>query len=132
MTVDYELDGHIAVITINRPEARNAVNGDVAEGIEAAVDQLEDDDEAWVGIITGARTDKGFIFSAGADLKEMTTDAGGHDDEEGRLRRARAAGADEADHRRGRRARAGRRHRDRPGLRPGGRVHAPPCSASPR
>ena len=77
VTVDYELDGHIAVITINRPEARNAVNRDVAEGIEAAVDRLEDDDEAWVGIITGARTDKGFIFSAGADLKAMTTDAGG-------------------------------------------------------
>ena len=77
MTIDYELDGHIAVITINRPEARNAVNRDVAEGIEAAVDRLEDDDEAWIGIITGARTDKGFIFSAGADLKAMTTDAGG-------------------------------------------------------
>ena len=77
MTVDYELDGHIAVITINRPEARNAVNRDVAEGMEAAIDRLEDDDEAWIGIITGARTEKGFIFSAGADLKAMTTDAGG-------------------------------------------------------
>ena len=77
MTIDYELDGHIAVITINRPEARNAVNRDVAEGIEAAIDRLEEDDEAWIGIITGARTDKGFIFSAGADLKAMTTDAGG-------------------------------------------------------
>jgi enoyl-CoA hydratase len=77
MTVDYELDGHIAVITINRPEARNAVNRDVAEGMEAAIDRLEEDDEAWVGIITGARTEKGWIFSAGADLKAMTTDAGG-------------------------------------------------------
>jgi enoyl-CoA hydratase/carnithine racemase len=77
VTVDYELDGHIAVITINRPEARNAVNRDVAEGMEAAIERLEDDDEAWIGIITGARTEKGFIFSAGADLKAMTTDAGG-------------------------------------------------------
>ena len=77
MTVDYELDGHIAVITINRPEARNAVNRDVAEGIEAAIDRLEEDDEAWIGILTGARTEKGWIFSAGADLKAMTTDAGG-------------------------------------------------------
>jgi enoyl-CoA hydratase len=75
--VDYELDGHIAVITINRPEARNAVNRDVAEGIEAAVDRLEEDDEAWIGVLTGARTEKGFIFSAGADLKAMTTDPGG-------------------------------------------------------
>jgi enoyl-CoA hydratase len=77
MTVEYELDGHIAVITINRPEARNAVNRDVAEGMEAAIDRLEEDDEAWIGVITGARTEKGFIFSAGADLKAMATDPGG-------------------------------------------------------
>lgn len=77
MTIDYELDGHVAIITINRPEARNAVNRDVAEGVEAAIDRLEDDDEAWIGILTGARTDKGWIFSAGADLKAMTTDPGG-------------------------------------------------------
>lgn len=75
--VDYELDGHIAVITINRPEARNAVNGDVARGIEEAVDRLEDDDEAWVGVLTGARTEKGYIFCAGADLKAMSSDPGG-------------------------------------------------------
>src|SRR4051812_46287897 len=54
MVVDYELNGHVAVITINRPEARNAVNGDVAEGVEAAIDRLEETDEAWVGILTGA------------------------------------------------------------------------------
>jgi enoyl-CoA hydratase len=75
--VDYQLDGHVAVITINRPEARNAVNRDVAEGVEAAIDRLEGDDDAWIGILTGARTDKGWIFSAGADLKAMTTDPGG-------------------------------------------------------
>ncbi len=75
--VSYELDGHVGVITINRPEARNAVNGEVARGIEEAVDQLEADDEAWVGILTGARTEKGYIFCAGADLKAMTSDPGG-------------------------------------------------------
>lgn len=73
MVIDYELQGHVAVITINRPEARNAVNGDVAEGIEAAIDQLEEDDEAWVGILTGARTEKGYIFCAGADLKAINS-----------------------------------------------------------
>lgn len=77
MTVDYELRGHVAVITINRPEARNAVNTDVAQGIEAAITNLEQDPEAWVGVLTGARTDKGWIFSAGADLKQMATDPGG-------------------------------------------------------
>ena len=73
MVVDYELQGHVAVITINRPEARNAVNGDVAEGMEAAIDRLEEDDAAWVGIVTGARSEKGYIFSAGADLKAINS-----------------------------------------------------------
>ncbi|HRW38321.1 MAG: crotonase/enoyl-CoA hydratase family protein [Acidimicrobiales bacterium] len=77
MTVDYELRGHVAVMTINRPDARNAVNTAVAQGLEAAIDQLEADDEAWVGIITGAQTDKGWIFCAGADLKQMSTDPAG-------------------------------------------------------
>jgi enoyl-CoA hydratase len=77
MTVDYELRGHIAVITINRPDARNAVNTDVAQGLEAAIDQLEGDDNAWIGVITGAQTAKGWIFCAGADLKQMSVDPGG-------------------------------------------------------
>ncbi len=73
MVIDYELQGHVAVITINRPEARNAVNGDVAEGIETAIDRLEEQGEAWVGILTGARTEKGYIFCAGADLKAINS-----------------------------------------------------------
>ena len=71
--VDYELDGHIAVITIRRPEARNAVNGDVAKGMEAAIDSLEDDDDAWIGIVTG----EGPVFSAGADLKAISAGRAG-------------------------------------------------------
>ena len=39
--IDYEKRGNVALITINRPEAKNAVNGDVAEGIEAAIDKAE-------------------------------------------------------------------------------------------
>lgn len=83
MTVDYELRGHVAVMTINRPTARNAVNTDVAQGIEAGIDRLEEDPEAWVGIITGAQTDKGWIFCAGADLKQMSVDPGGMMTEKG-------------------------------------------------
>lgn len=75
--IDYETHGNVAVITINRPDARNAVNTAVAEGIEAAVDRLEADDDVWVGILTGAKTAKGHIFCAGADLKQMSTDPGG-------------------------------------------------------
>jgi enoyl-CoA hydratase len=67
--VEYEADGHVAVITIRRPEARNAVNGDVAKGMEAAIDSLEDDDDVWVGIVTG----EGTVFSAGADLKAIAS-----------------------------------------------------------
>jgi enoyl-CoA hydratase len=75
--IDYEKQGRVAIVTINRPEARNAVNTAVATGIEAAIDRLEGDDEVWVGILTGAKTAKGYVFSAGADLKQMRVDPGG-------------------------------------------------------
>jgi enoyl-CoA hydratase len=54
----------ILVITLNRPEVRNAVNAAVAEGIAAALDELDDDAGLAVGIVTGA----GGYFSAGMDL----------------------------------------------------------------
>lgn len=75
--VNYEKRGNIGLITINRPDARNAVNTAVATGIEEAIDQIEADDEVWVGILTGAQTAKGYIFCAGADLKQMSVDPGG-------------------------------------------------------
>lgn len=67
--VDYEIRGRVALLTINRPEARNAVNGAVANGMEEAIDRLEADDDVWVGIITGT----GPVFSAGADLKAVAS-----------------------------------------------------------
>ncbi|NLA36346.1 MAG: crotonase/enoyl-CoA hydratase family protein [Actinobacteria bacterium] len=75
--IEFEKQGHIGIITINRPDARNAVNSDVAQGIEAAIDQVEADDEIFVAILTGAKTEKGYIFCAGADLKQMAVDPGG-------------------------------------------------------
>ncbi|MEC7666848.1 MAG: enoyl-CoA hydratase-related protein, partial [Actinomycetota bacterium] len=70
--VTYEVQGRIGVITLNRPDARNAVNGDVANGVEAAVDQLESDENVWVGILT-ANTEgqERPVFCAGADLKAI-------------------------------------------------------------
>src|ERR1043166_4985652 len=65
--VEFEPRGRVAILTIRRPEARNAVNRAVAEGMEAAIDRLEADDELWVGIVAG----EGSVFSAGADLKEV-------------------------------------------------------------
>jgi enoyl-CoA hydratase len=67
MAVEFETRGPFAVVTIDRPEARNAVNGAVAQGIEDAIDRIEDDDAIWVGIITGTPP----VFCAGADLKEI-------------------------------------------------------------
>ena len=61
-----ERQGHIEILTINRPEARNAINGAVSRGLSAAFDELEADNDCWVVIITGAG-DK--AFSAGMDLK---------------------------------------------------------------
>jgi enoyl-CoA hydratase len=63
--VEFETRGRIAVLTMNRPEARNAVNGDVAKAMEEGIDRLEDDGELWAGVIAG----NGPVFSAGADLK---------------------------------------------------------------
>ncbi len=70
--IDVDIRGHIAVLTINRPEARNAVNGAVAQGLEAAIDRIEGDDDLWLGILTG----NGPVFCAGADLKEVAADGG--------------------------------------------------------
>ncbi|MDG2028676.1 MAG: enoyl-CoA hydratase-related protein [Acidimicrobiales bacterium] len=62
----YERDGHVATITYNRPEAMNAVNGAMREALDAAWTQFREDDEAWVGIVTGT----GRTFCAGADLRD--------------------------------------------------------------
>ncbi len=72
--VQYAADGRIAVITLNRPEARNAVNGDVAAGLEAAVDRLEADPDVWVGVLTANTTGQDRpVFCAGADLKAINS-----------------------------------------------------------
>jgi enoyl-CoA hydratase len=60
-----EVHGNVLVITINRPEARNAINEAVAQQMAAAVDQLDADAGLRVGIVTGA----GGTFCSGMDLK---------------------------------------------------------------
>ena len=76
--VTYSTEGRIGLITLNRPDARNAINGDVARGVEAAIDQLEADDSVWVGILT-ANTDgqERPVFCAGADLKAINSGQAG-------------------------------------------------------
>jgi enoyl-CoA hydratase/carnithine racemase len=60
-----EVDGDVLVLTIDRPQARNAVNLAVAEGIAAALDRLDGDDSLLAGVLTG----EGGTFCAGMDLK---------------------------------------------------------------
>jgi enoyl-CoA hydratase/carnithine racemase len=51
---------------MQRPEKRNAINRELAFGISAALDTLDDDDELWVGVLTGTPD----VFSAGTDVRE--------------------------------------------------------------
>jgi enoyl-CoA hydratase/carnithine racemase len=70
--VTYEVDDRVAWLTINRPEARNALNKAVRDGLRLGIEKFNEDEEAAVLIITGAG-DK--AFCAGGDLKEMTETA---------------------------------------------------------
>ena len=63
-----EADG-VLVITINRPEAKNAVNLSVAQGVAAALERLDSDGSLRVGVLTGA----GGTFCAGMDLKAFVS-----------------------------------------------------------
>ncbi len=72
--VMYETRGRTAVITLNRPDARNAVNGDVAEAMEAAIDRLEADDDVWIAVLqANTEGQKNPVFCAGADLKAINS-----------------------------------------------------------
>ncbi len=60
-----EQRGRVLVITLNRPDQRNAVNAALAHGLAAAIDELDDSQELSIGVVTGA----GKGFCAGMDLK---------------------------------------------------------------
>jgi enoyl-CoA hydratase/carnithine racemase len=64
--VTYELRDHIATITLNRPESRNAINGALREDLNAAWNRFRDDEDAWVGVLTA----NGDVYCAGADLRD--------------------------------------------------------------
>jgi enoyl-CoA hydratase/carnithine racemase len=63
--VRYDLDGHVATITYNRPERLNAIDGAMRQALNAAFSRFRDEEDAWVAIVTGA----GRAFCAGADLR---------------------------------------------------------------
>jgi enoyl-CoA hydratase len=68
-------DGRVLAISMCREQKRNAVDRALADALDAAFNQLEDDPELWVGVLTGTTT----VFSAGSDL----TSQGDYDTERG-------------------------------------------------
>lgn len=66
--VEYEVEGSVAVITIDRYERRNAIDQPTGDELYDSLMRLNGDEEAHVGVITGA----GGVFCAGADLNEMS------------------------------------------------------------
>lgn len=70
--IDYEVRARVALITIDRPEARNAINPAMAAGLEAAIDRFEANEDAWVAVLAG----RGDFFSAGADLTAIIAGEG--------------------------------------------------------
>jgi len=65
----FEVAGGVALITLNRPERRNAIDLPTAEALSAALTEMDDRDDVTVGVITGAGT----VFSAGMDLKVIAS-----------------------------------------------------------
>jgi enoyl-CoA hydratase len=70
--VEYEVDNNIAIVSINRPEARNAVDRPTAAELALAFRRFDSDDSLSVAILTG----RGGCFCAGADLKAVATERG--------------------------------------------------------
>jgi E-phenylitaconyl-CoA hydratase len=72
--VSYEKRGHVAVITLNRPERMNALGRELGAELRAAEAEFAQDDDVWIGIYTGAG-DR--AFCAGRDLKEAAEEESG-------------------------------------------------------
>lgn len=72
MTVRFAARDRVAVLTLDRPDARNAVDGALARALDEAVGRLESSDDLWVGILAAT----GPAFSAGADLKAIAAGRG--------------------------------------------------------
>lgn len=66
-TIGYEVDGHTATITLNRPDALNALSPHMITELRAAYDEAENDDKVWLLVVTGS----GRAFCTGADVKAI-------------------------------------------------------------
>jgi len=86
MGVETERRGRVLIVSLHREEKRNAIDRELADGVEAALNTLDDDPELWVGILTGTAT----VFSAGTDLSQPASPATERGGEYGVIRRQRA------------------------------------------
>ena len=66
MPVSSERRGRVLITRLERPEKRNAMNAEMTRGLDAAMNELEDDPELWVGVLSGVPG----VFSAGSDLRD--------------------------------------------------------------
>ncbi len=66
MPITTERRGRVLIAKLDRAEKRNAMDREMTRGLDAAMNELEDDPELWVGVITGL----GGVFSAGSDLRD--------------------------------------------------------------
>ena len=71
--VEFERRGHIALVTFNRPDARNAISPEVSRAMVTVLDEIEEDPELRALVVTG----RGEVFSAGADLKVVASGRAG-------------------------------------------------------
>ena len=76
-TVDYERRGHVAWLTLNRPEALNAMNSELQRDLRLAWEEVRHDRDVWVAVVTGAGARS---FCAGADVRAMQGSAPPLDD----------------------------------------------------
>lgn len=83
--VERRREGHVSIISMQRAAKRNAINRDLADALDGALNELDDDPDLWAGVLTGTAD----FFSAGSDLTargDYVTERGG---EYGVIRRAR-------------------------------------------
>jgi enoyl-CoA hydratase/carnithine racemase len=86
MPVTCERRGRVLIARLERREKRNAMNGEMTRGLDAAMNMLEDDPELWVGVLTGVPG----VFSAGSDLRDANNNSTERGGPYGLVRRPRA------------------------------------------
>lgn len=85
MQVRQDVRGRTLVIRLDREEKRNAINGVMTAGLDAALNRLDDDPDLWVGVLTGTPS----LFCAGTDLREGSGEPTARGGEYGIIRRRR-------------------------------------------